>query len=68
MLKVAEVIMIHKQGKMTHDNLLYRPIFLPPTLSKLFVKITLKRLKPIIEERKLLPNHQGFREDHTTLD
>ena len=38
-------------------------------LSKLFEKILLKRLTPIIEERKLIPNHQfGFRRKHSTID
>lgn len=69
MWKVAEVIMIHKPGKAPHDVSSYRPISLLPILSKLFEKILLKRLKPIIEQRNLIPNHQfGFREGHSTID
>lgn len=67
--KVAEVIMILKPGKMAYDKKSYRPISLLPTISKLFEKLLLKRLKPIIEERKLIPDHQfGFRERHSTIE
>lgn len=69
MWKVSEVIMIPKSGKPPHEVSSYRPISLLPMISKLFEKILLKRLKPIIEERNLIPNHQfGFRECHSTLD
>lgn len=67
--KVAEVIMIPKPGKPLHLASSYRPISLLPIISKLFEKLLLKRLKPIIEERKLIPNYQfGFREKHSTID
>lgn len=67
--KIAEVIMIHKTGKPPHEVSSYRPISLLPVLSKLFEKLLLKRLKPIIEQRNLIPTHQfGFRECHSTLD
>lgn len=67
--KVAEVIMIPKPGKPPNDKSSYRPISLLPTIAKLFEKLFLKRLKPIIEERKLLPSHQfGFREKHSTVE
>lgn len=37
-------------------------------MSKLFEKLLLKRIKPIIEDRKLIPPHQfGFREKHSTV-
>jgi hypothetical protein len=67
--KVAEVIMIPKPGKPPNEKTSYRPISLLPTISKLFEKLLLKRLKPIIEDKKLIPNHQfGFRNKHTTID
>ena len=67
--KVAEIIMIPKPGKSPNEKTSYRPISLLPTISKLFEKIVLKRLKLIIEERKLLPSHQfGFRNKHSTMD
>jgi len=40
-------------------------------MSKLFEKLLLKRfiLKPLIEERHLIPDHQfGFRNKHSTID
>lgn len=67
--KVAEVIMILKPGKPLNEKTSYRPISLLPTISKIFEKLLLKRLKPIIEERKLIPPHQfGFREKHSTIE
>lgn len=38
-------------------------------VSKLFEKLFLKRLKPIIERNDLIPEYQfGFREKHSTID
>ncbi len=60
--KIAEVIMIPKPGKPPHEVSSYRPISLLPVLSKLL----LKRIMPIIENKK---NHQfGFRSQHSTID
>ncbi|MGR0295363.1 reverse transcriptase domain-containing protein, partial [Klebsiella pneumoniae] len=65
--KVAEVIMLLKPDKPANEVKSYRPISLLPVLSKLFEKLFLKRLAPILEERNLVPNHQfGFRKKHTT--
>lgn len=67
--KVAEVIMIAKPGKPCHDVTSYRPISLLPIMSKLFEKLLLKRLKPIIEAKNIIPEYQfGFREKHSTVD
>ncbi|CAG9828874.1 unnamed protein product [Diabrotica balteata] len=67
--KVAEVIMIAKPGKSPNEVTSYRPISLLPVMSKLFEKLLLKRLKPIIERKNLIPNHQfGFRNQHSTKD
>ena len=67
--KFAEVIMIPKSGKPLNEITSYRPISLLPVLSKLFEKLILRRITPIIEERKLIPNHQfGFRKKHSTID
>jgi hypothetical protein len=60
--ETAEVIMIPKPGKKLSEVESYRPISLLPILSKLFEKLILKRLKPIIAEKHLVPTHQfGFR-------
>lgn len=67
--KIAEVIMIPKPGKPPEDRTSYRPISLLPIISKLFEKLLLQRLKPIIEEKQLIPSHQfGFRDKHSTID
>jgi hypothetical protein len=60
--KTANVIMILKPGKNLSEVESYRPISLLPIISKLFEKLILKRLKPIIAETHLVPTHQfGFR-------
>lgn len=67
--KIAEVLMIQKPGKPATEVTSYRPISLLPVLSKLFEKIFLRRLKPIIERNNLIPTHQfGFRNSHSTID
>lgn len=67
--KVAEVIMIPKPGKPLTDVKSYRPISLLPILSKLYEKILLDRIKPIIEDNRIVPKHQfGFRNAHSTMD
>lgn len=67
--KMAEVIMIPKPGKPPYKASSYRPISLLPVVSKLFEKLLLKRLKPLIEEKELIPTHQfGFRNNHSTID
>lgn len=67
--KTAEVIMVPKPGKSVNKVTSYRPISLLPILSKVFEKLFLKRLKRIIEEKKMIPDHQfGFRNNHATVD
>ena len=61
--------MLPKPGKPPHETTSYRPVSLLSTKSKLYEKLLLKRLKPIIEEKHFLPNHQfGFRNHHSTID
>jgi len=46
-----------------------RPISLLSIISKVFKKLIIKRLKPIIVRNQLLPDHQfGFRDKHSTID
>lgn len=67
--KVASIIVIPKPGKPPEKVESYRPISLLPILSKVFEKLLLKRLRPIIKEKNLIPNHQfGFRQDHATIE
>jgi hypothetical protein len=61
--------MIPKLGKPPHESTSYRPISLLPITSKLFEKLLLKRLKLIVEDKNLIPDHQfGFRTQHSTTD
>jgi len=48
--KKAQVIMLLKPGKPPERATSYRPISLLPNISKLFEKLLLKGLKPLIEE------------------
>jgi hypothetical protein len=58
--------MILKPGKPTDSPNSYRPISLLPFFSKVFEKLTLKRLIPIIDTN--LPDNQfGFRNNHSTI-
>lgn len=67
--KIAEVTMIPKLGKDPNELMSYRPISLLPIISKLFEKLLLKRMRIIIEDKELIPNHQfGFRQKHSTID
>lgn len=67
--KIAQMIMIHKPGKFLSENSSYRPTSLLPVLTKLFEKLVLKCLKPIIEDKQLIPIHQfGFCKKHSTIE
>lgn len=66
--KFATIILICKPDKPKHLVTSYRPISLLPTLGKLFEKLILKRIIPIIKEKKIIPNNQfGFRPHHSTI-
>jgi hypothetical protein len=61
--------MIPKPGKNLSEIESYRQISLLPIMSKLFQKLILKRLKPIINEKHLVSTHQfGFKNNHSTND
>lgn len=67
--KVSQIIMIPKPGKPPHEVTSYRPISLLPILSKLFEKLFLKRLAPILHDKSIIPDHQfGFRREHSTIE
>jgi hypothetical protein len=66
--KVAQFILIPKPGKSPHQLSSYRPISLLPISSKVFEKLLLKRLLPLVEHSNLIPNHQFvFRPRHSTI-
>lgn len=67
--KLSQIIMILKPNKPAENVDSYRPISLLPVLSKVFEKLLMSRLMPIIEERGIIPNHQfGFRHFHSTIE
>lgn len=62
------IILIPKPKKNPDCPSSYRPISHLPTLSKLFEKLLLKRILPIVEEAKILLDSQfGFRNSHSTI-
>lgn len=65
--KLSIIILIHKPNKPKNEPSSYRPISLLPVLGKLFEKVMLKRIRPILKSQKIIPNTQfGFRENHST--
>jgi hypothetical protein len=61
--------MLLKPGKLPDHVTSYRQMSLFPSLSKLFEELFLKRLKPIIEARQLIPEYQfGFRNKYSTTE
>lgn len=65
--KCAEIIMIKKPNKPENEITSYRPISLLSIFSKIFEKIFLSRLSPILENLQIIPEHQfGFRQKHGT--
>ena len=65
--KHSTIVLFLKPGKPSNNTASYRPISLLPILSKIFEKILLKRILPIIESYNL-PTHQfGFRSQHSTV-
>jgi hypothetical protein len=67
--KVAQIILISKPGKPSNELTSYRPISLLPIVSKAFEKVLLKRLLPVVENNRLIPNRQfGVRQRHSTIE
>lgn len=63
--KIAQVIMINKPDKPPGQVTSYRPISLLPTISKIFEKLLIKRIQPMIK----IPDFQfGFRNKHSTIE
>jgi hypothetical protein len=66
--KVAQIVLILKPRIPLNELTSYRPISLLPIIPKVFEKLLLKRLLPIVEINRLIPNHQfGFRQSHSTI-
>ncbi|GBP64657.1 Probable RNA-directed DNA polymerase from transposon X-element [Eumeta japonica] len=67
--KVAQIIMLLKPGKQPEDPKSYRPISLLPIPSKIYESLLLLRILPLVEQHKIIPDHQfGFRRKHATVD
>lgn len=65
--KIAQIIAILKPGKPINEATSYRPISLLPIISKVFEKLILQKLKPLLLE--IIPDFQfGFREGHSTIE
>lgn len=65
--KVAQIILIKKPGKASDYVESYRPISLLPILSKVFEKLLITRLRPLLAN--VIPKHQfGFRQQHSTVE
>jgi hypothetical protein len=60
--KVSQTVAISKSGKPPEEATSYRPISLLPLLSKVFEKLLLTRIQPILQTSQIIPGHQfGFR-------
>lgn len=67
--KVAQIILIQKPGKDPVEVTSYRPISLLPELWKLFERLLLEGMRPMLQEENVIPKHQfGFRERHSTIE
>lgn len=65
--KISQIIMIPKPGKDDTKPASYRPISLLPSVSKLFEKMLMKELEPVLQD--IIPSHQfGFRQHHGTVE
>jgi hypothetical protein len=66
--KVAQMILILQPGKPPNELTSYWPISFLPIVSKVFEKLLLKKILPIVESNRLIPNHQfDFRQRHSTI-
>lgn len=65
--KCAEIVMVCKPNKPENEISSYRPISLLALFSKIFERIFLRRISPILKENNIIPEHQfGFRRHHGT--
>jgi len=66
--KYSVIIMISKPNKPKHLTSSYRHISLLPSFEKLFDKLILHRITPIIDQHSILPKSQfGFSHKHNTI-
>lgn len=62
--------MTQKTGKPANNvSYIHTPIIFLPDLSKLFEKLVLRSILPLLLQNKAIPDHQfGFREQHSTVE
>jgi hypothetical protein len=67
--KVTQVILLLQPGEPPNELTTYRPISLLPFASEVFEKLLLRRLLPVVENNRLIHNHQfRFRQRHSTIE
>jgi hypothetical protein len=67
--KVAQITLFLKPEKPPNELTYYWPISLLPSVSRVFEKLFLRRLLPMVENNRLIPNHQfGFSQRHSTIE
>jgi hypothetical protein len=67
--KVAQIIIILKTGKSPNKLTSYWPISLLHIATEVFENILIKKLLPMVENSRLITNHQfGFRQRHSTIE
>jgi hypothetical protein len=67
--KLSQIITILKPGKPAEKVTTYRPVSLLLILSKLLEKLLLTRIHPILQEKRIIPDHQfGFRQKHAIIE
>jgi hypothetical protein len=67
--KVAQIILILKPGKAPNELTSYCPVIHLTTVSKVFEKLLLKRLLPIVENSRLISNHEfSFRKRNSRIE
>jgi len=67
-LKLGQIILVQKPGKLSHEVTPYRPISLLPIISKILEKLLTARSKNNKILSELLPDHEfGFRRHHSTI-
>jgi hypothetical protein len=69
LLKVVQIILILKPGNPPNELITYRPISFLPIVSKVSENVLLKRLLPMVKNKRLMPNNQfSFRQRHSTIE
>jgi hypothetical protein len=67
--KVTQIILILTPEKPPNELISCWPISLLPIVSKVFEKLLLKRLLRMVENNRLIRNHQcSFRQRHSTIE